>query len=225
MDMWRGILAAMLVLAVDASTVDAWAQPTPRPVPHVVPGSAMRLPPGRWYDGAHGHNRIYPAPGYIVRRAPPRSSVIVWGGVNYRFYDGVWVAPGPAGYAVVRPPFGVVLHDLPPFHTAVVIGGLTYLYLNGVYYRALPQGGYEVMPPPGDAGAAQTDRLYVYPARGQSAEQQASDEYECHRWAVGQTGFDPTAAATGQPGGDTSRRADYRRAIGACLEGRGYTVR
>jgi hypothetical protein len=35
---------------------------------------------------------------------------------------------------------------------------------------------------------------YVYPAKGQSAEQQKKDEYECHQWAVNQTGFDPTKA-------------------------------
>ncbi len=32
---------------------------------------------------------------------------------------------------------------------------------------------------------------YVYPAKGQSPEQQKKDESECHKWAVGQTGFDP----------------------------------
>jgi len=32
---------------------------------------------------------------------------------------------------------------------------------------------------------------YVYPAKGQSAEQQKKDESECYTWAVGQTGFDP----------------------------------
>jgi hypothetical protein len=35
---------------------------------------------------------------------------------------------------------------------------------------------------------------YVYPAKGQSAEQQKKDEYECHNWAVQQTGVDPTKA-------------------------------
>ena len=35
---------------------------------------------------------------------------------------------------------------------------------------------------------------YVYPAKGQSAEQQKKDEYECHQWAVKQTGFDQTKA-------------------------------
>jgi hypothetical protein len=31
----------------------------------------------------------------------------------------------------------------------------------------------------------------VYPAKGQSPEQQRSDEAACHQWAVQQTGFDP----------------------------------
>ena len=45
------------------------------------------------------------------------------------------------------------------------------------------------------APAAQAQKQYVYPQKGQSAEQQKKDEYDCHGWAVKQTGFDPTAAA------------------------------
>ncbi|MGB3428902.1 MAG: hypothetical protein WBA53_12095, partial [Burkholderiaceae bacterium] len=33
---------------------------------------------------------------------------------------------------------------------------------------------------------------YVYPAKGQSPDQQKKDESACHQWAVQQTGFDPT---------------------------------
>lgn len=44
---------------------------------------------------------------------------------------------------------------------------------------------------------------YVYPAKGQSAQQQKSDESACYTWAVQQTGFDPAkpppAATTAQP--------------------------
>jgi hypothetical protein len=36
---------------------------------------------------------------------------------------------------------------------------------------------------------------YIYPAKGQSAEQQKKDEFACHDWAVKQTGFDPTKPA------------------------------
>jgi hypothetical protein len=142
---------------------------------------------------------------------------------------------------------------------------------------------------------AQSD-LIIYPNRGQGAQQQEKDKYECYTWAKQQTGFDPMAmptasapppqkeaqqggfmrgavrggaigaiagaigddagkgaaigaAAGGLIGGmrrrdQTSReqqsqdqwaqqqsaeyshkRSTYNRAYGACLEGRGYTVK
>jgi len=40
------------------------------------------------------------------------------------------------------------------------------------------------------------DKPFVYPAKGQSQEQQSKDRYECDMWAVRQTGFDPSAPAT-----------------------------
>jgi len=143
--------------------------------------------------------------------------------------------------------------------------------------------------------------VYVYPAQGQSPERTDRDRYECHNWAVKQSGFDPSqphlaphqrvqvvmgpspgtntltgaiagalvgaavsrprnsgtgaavGALTGALLGHASDRAreqqaariqqmrdqradnanarleqqsnDYRRAISACLEGRGYTVK
>jgi len=35
-------------------------------------------------------------------------------------------------------------------------------------------------------------RIMVYPAQGQSQEQLERDQYECHVWAVQQTGYDPS---------------------------------
>src|SRR5208282_1499380 len=40
-------------------------------------------------------------------------------------------------------------------------------------------------------------RLFVYPANGQSEDQLARDRYECHTWAVQQTGIDPTRPGAG----------------------------
>ena len=34
----------------------------------------------------------------------------------------------------------------------------------------------------------------IYPAKGQSAQQQQKDEAECYTWAKGQTGYDPAQA-------------------------------
>ncbi len=45
------------------------------------------------------------------------------------------------------------------------------------------------------AAPAIAQQQYVFPQKGQSAEQQKKDEYECHSWAVQQTKYDPTTAA------------------------------
>src|ERR1700722_15021403 len=155
-----------------------------------------------------------------------------------------------------------------------------------------------VTPPPRTyaVAAPPPQKIFVYPNTGQSAEQTDRDRYECHIWAVQQTGIDPSRAdanpyervvvqpanppgsataagaiggailgaiiagprnagaglvlggATGAIVGSASdanaqaqarqtqaqinqsaatgrARADsYRRAIGACMTGRGYTV-
>ena len=53
---------------------------------------------------------------------------------------------------------------------------------------------------------------FVYPQKGQSAEQQKKDEYDCHSWAVKQTGFDPTQAAQAhQQQAQTRSRAQNSR--------------
>lgn len=48
--------------------------------------------------------------------------------------------------------------------------------------------------------SAQAD-MYIYPAKGQDQVQQDNDRYECHSWAVQQTGFDPSSpqSAASQP--------------------------
>lgn len=38
---------------------------------------------------------------------------------------------------------------------------------------------------------AQTERLFIYPAGGQSEQRLELDRYQCHRWAVDKTGVNP----------------------------------
>jgi hypothetical protein len=38
---------------------------------------------------------------------------------------------------------------------------------------------------------SQQMKLYVFPAKGQSKQQQKKDEFECYQWAVEQSGIDP----------------------------------
>jgi hypothetical protein len=145
----------------------------------------------------------------------------------------------------------------------------------------------DAVPPP-----TPPQKVFIYPGKGQSPDQLERDRYECHVWAVQQSGVDPSrpdtpphervvvtpppsaGAITGAVGGaivgsvlagprnagvgllfggatgaivgaaadanaqaqqaqvqinqsiaaDRARTQSYRRAIGACLEARGYTV-
>jgi hypothetical protein len=121
---------------------------------------------------------------------------------------------------------------LPALATVLTIGAITYWLADGQYYRAVPNGGYVVVAPPAEvaqaavpaAAAKGGDKLFVYPRQAQSADKQAADEYDCHKWAVAQTGFDPVAASSGTAV-SADQRSSYQRAQSACLEARGYTVR
>jgi hypothetical protein len=42
------------------------------------------------------------------------------------------------------------------------------------------------------APVAMAQQQYVFPQKGQTPDQQKKDEYDCHTWAVSQTGYDPT---------------------------------
>ena len=45
-------------------------------------------------------------------------------------------------------------------------------------------------------GSSRAQDIYIYPAKGQDQAQQDRDRYECHSWAVKQTGFDPSRPQT-----------------------------
>jgi hypothetical protein len=68
------------------------------------------------------------------------------------------------------------------------------------------------------------DNVSVEPRKGQSQQQQWSDRYECHGWAKTQSGYDPSRpGAAASP--DATQKDAYYRALSACLDARGYTVK
>jgi hypothetical protein len=185
-------------------------------------------------DDRYHHGHYYVPRGVVVRELPAGYHPYLFHGSRFYFSGGVWYAPGPQGFVVVRPPVGLLVTTLPPFYTTVWIAGTPYYYANDVYYRwASEMNGYEVVDPPAGADQAAeaapqmaADDFFLYPKNGQTAEQQSADRYECHSWARTQTGFDPTQAGGGVPPMDsTAKREQYRRAMTACLEARGYSVK
>jgi hypothetical protein len=186
---------------------------------------------GQVLDSRYNHGRYYPQVGAVRPALPEGYRPYYRGGNRFYFSGGIWYAPHGPGFVVVRPPAGLVISVLPPYYSTVWIAGLPYYYANNVYYSWQPdQNGYTVVDPPDDADspsappdAAQQD-LIIYPKNGQSKDQQAADQYECHSWAKSQTGFDPTQPGGGAPGGVAMNRSNYDRAMSACLQARGYQV-
>ncbi len=57
---------------------------------------------------------------------------------------------------------------------------------------------------------AQAQSLMIYPAAGQSPQQQQQDKYNCHGWSVQQSGYDPSnppAPSAGPSFGSASKEA------------------
>ena len=230
-------------------------QPRPegRPAGHAAaPRPAAGRPDGRGgqmdgrgqvLDARYNHGRYYPPAGTVVRSLPPDYRPYYRDGNRYYFNGGVWYAPRGGGFVVVAPPMGLVISVLPPYYSTVWVGGVPYYYADNVYYTWQPdQNGYAVVTPPdnpdpsspppdGGDGAppgpspGSAADFIIYPKNGQTRDQQAADEYECHNWARTQSGFDPTQPGGGVPPGDADRgHSNYDRAMSACLQGRGYQV-
>lgn len=171
----------------------------------------------------------YPAIGHQVRTLPQGNRTIRVNRQSYSYYNGSYYRPGRDGvYVVVRAPIGARVRSLPPGYVSFGIGPRHYFYSNFTYYLwDRDRTEYIVVEEPeGAEGALVTasettsPEIFVYPNQGQSDDQRDRDRYECYVWASEQTGYDPGA---GNP--EIAKAGDYRRAISACLEGRGYTVK
>ncbi len=187
--------------------------------------------PGLQLDHRYRLDHYYPARGYAVPALPAGSLRIAHRGGDWFFHAGVWFRPAGGRYIVGMPPFGIAVPLLPAAYATVLIGGLSYYYANGVYYMAAP-GGYTVVAPPPAADQAQplpqpvptasppplpppqatAPDPIIYPRNGQQPAQTEADRQECNRWATTQ----PNAVA------DASV---FQRAVAACMDGRGYTLR
>jgi len=202
---------------------------------HALPRAAYQnrierpVPQASHQGGRYGHHAYRPSRGTVVQRLPRDVHVHHYHGRPYYRSSGAWYRPSGAYFSVVGPPIGAFITVLPWGYTVIDYGGRPYYRYDDVYYARRDDGYVVVEPPEGryaDSEPAGSDELFVYPAAGQSAEQQATDRFECHDWASSQTGYDPTRLSGGVPPEDAaSARVAYLRATTACLEARNYTVR
>jgi len=194
-------------------------------------GSGGKPPPGNQWNGGRpgggwGSGPRW-QPGYRVNNIPAGRWRVPHGGIDYYYADGYWYRPYGPSYIVVTPPYGVRVRTLPSYAEQLWIGSALYFIAAGTYYLyEADRQEYVVASPPvqvtsNNGWQGNGYDVVAYPANGQSQAQQAQDRYDCHRWAVNQSGFDPSQA-TYAPAANV---ADvYRRSLGACLAGRGYSV-
>lgn len=112
--------------------------------------------------------------------------------------------------------------------SGTALAALSLLWASALSIPATAQQPAAAAASSSPAGPATTrwEGITVTALNGQSPVQLGQDRYECHRWAVSQTGFDPTTpGGSVSPSANPSRRRDYRRAMTACLRARGYAVR
>lgn len=183
----------------------------------LLAAAAADAKPRRGYKNHRyqGHSR-----GHAVKVLPKGYVKLSVHGVPHFFQAGVFYRQVGVNFSVVAPPIGAIIPALPHGYATVSVHGRRYFLLQSVYYLPAPQGGYVVVEPPENAPEepATVPPVFTYPTEGQGEEQQAKDRFECHTWAVGESGFDPSL---GKPGPSS----DYQRAMSACMEARGYTVK
>jgi hypothetical protein len=233
-------LSLMMGVQMSVAAYAADEHDHPRPEERAAPRPAAvrpAAPRGQVFDARYNHGRYYPSMGTVRPDLPVGYHPYFHGSDRFFFAGGVWYAPRGPGFVVVAPPVGLVIGVLPAYYSTVWFAGVPYYYADNVYYTQSPdQSGYVVADPPpnADQPAPPPDAppptstpdmdLIIYPKNGQTKDQQAADQYECHSWAKGQTGFDPTQPAGNGPGDPNVGRNNYNRAMSACLQARGYQV-
>ncbi|WP_449431022.1 DUF6515 family protein [Pseudomonas putida] len=197
---------------------------------HGQAGGPGHRPGGDWQGRPDGHGNGWGPgpqyrPGHTVEHFADRSWKVPYHGQDYFYSGGYWYRPHGGSYIVVTPPYGVRVDYLPSYAREVWLGGALFFLVADTYYQYLADSReYVVVQPPVAAPMAPAANGYdvvAYPMYGQGQEQQEQDRYQCHRWAVSQSGFDPATAAYAPPGNVADT---YRRALGACFSGRGYSV-
>ncbi|UOK39421.1 glycine zipper family protein [Pseudomonas palleroniana] len=212
--------------------------------PHWQPGNGPGPRPGggfnngrpddhRWPGRPDGHGNGWGPgpqyrPGYVVDRFPERNYRVPYRGQDYFFSGGYWYRPQGPRYVVVTPPYGIRVQYLPDYAREVWVGSALFFLAAGAYYtyESSTQQYVVVQPPtqvptPPPAPQGNGYDVVAYPANGQSPAQVQQDGYDCYRWAVQQSGFDPQAV-TYAPAPAVVQT--YRQAQGNCLSSRGYQV-
>lgn len=84
-----------------------------------------------------------PKRGVFVNTVHSSAIIYRFGGVSYRFYNGVWYQPFRNQWKVVRPNFGFTIKVLPVGYRVIKINNIKYYYYYGTFYSR--RGGVYVV--------------------------------------------------------------------------------
>lgn len=83
----------------------------------------------------------------VVNVAPSTSISVSFGGINFRYNNGVYYRPYQNTYIVTPAPIGIRVRYLPREHRVFNLYNHSYHYYNGAYYE-YQNNDYVVVPPP-----------------------------------------------------------------------------
>jgi hypothetical protein len=200
----------------------------------------------RYHDGIwlepHGQafRVVAPPIGIVVPALPTFSTILAQGGETYLYANDTYYRPRPdlGGYEVVNEPGGgsgsaatAPISAQPAAVPALAQTAAVPLPASAETTSSTAAAPAAVALPTGPPSASPSGppsglKVFLYPKNGQTPDQQARDREECYRYAVAQSGFDPTrspGAASAAP--SDGPQSDYKRAQNACLEALGYASR
>ena len=164
----------------------------------------------------------------MVEALPRGHLRVPYRGGEYFFDDGYWYRPDGPRYVLVVPPRGVRVRSLPPYAEQVWLGSVLYPAAGTYYLWHAFTREYEVVSArrgqrdPFIRSAGRPPATTWWPTRarpgGPTSRAATATSATAGRWA---SGFDP-AGATYAPAAEVAN--GYRRAMAACLSGRGYSV-
>lgn len=207
-------------------------------------GQSYWFSEGIWFE-PHGaaYTVIEPPIGLVVNAIPPFATAVVGSAGLYFYANDTYYRPRPdlGGYEVVNDPVdsspagsaGNVPSPMPAPGFAPPPPATASVYAPAAATAAMvaPVAAAAAAPAPLATPASATlpsrpaQMVSLTPNNGQTPEQQARDRYDCYRYALGQSGYDPLHPKGGVPTAQSSEQeATYDRVRTACLQQRGYTV-
>jgi len=98
----------------------------------------------------------------IVHHLHPSASHVRYGGLKYRYHNGIFYRPHRRGYRIVPAPIGAIIHALPIGYTKIFIKHRPYYRYNNVYYEPIRNNGYRVVEAPREYVTNSYDVTYQY---------------------------------------------------------------